>query len=110
MLVHQDDSEADAGPRRVTPGMQRLCVVTREVMPVADMIRFVVGPDGGVVPDLKRNLPGRGVWITASRPAIAAAVKRHVFMRGFKRDVRIPPDFTDLVERLLERSAIDALA
>src|SRR5260221_11532803 len=46
---------------------ERLCVATREVRPVGELMRFVVGPDGSVVPDLKHRLPGRGVWITARR-------------------------------------------
>ena len=44
------------------------------------MIRFVIGPDG-VVPDLKRKLPGRGIWITATRAALSDAVARKVFAR-----------------------------
>ena len=61
-------------------------------MPVAELIRFVVGPAGEVVPDVKRKLPGRGLWITASRAAVEEAVKRNVFARGFKRQVRVAPD------------------
>ena len=78
--------------------------------PVDEMIRFVVGPDGEVVPDLKRKLPGRGIWITATRAALEEAVKRNVFARGFKRDVRVAADLAATTERLLERSALDALA
>ena len=74
------------------------------------MIRFVVGPAGEAVPDVKRKLPGRGIWITASRAAIEEAVKRNVFARGFKRDVRVAGDLAAQVERLLERAALDALA
>ena len=58
------DDELDAGPRKGGPGAERLCAVTRAVKPVDELIRFVVGPDG-VVPDLKRKLPGRGLWVTA---------------------------------------------
>ena len=61
-------------------------------------------------PDIKRKLPGRGIWITSTRAAIAEAVKRSVFARGFKRDVRVARDLTGETERLLERSALDALA
>jgi uncharacterized protein len=73
------------------------------------MIRFVVGPDG-VVADLKRNLPGRGLWVTATRSALADAVKRKAFARGFKREVRVALDLPDATEQLLVRSALDALA
>ena len=109
MLAREHDPEMDSGPRRVAPGQERLCIVTREVRPVADMIRFVIGPDGDVVPDLKRRLPGRGVWVTASRAAIAQAAARRAFARGFKAEARAAPDLAGLVEGLLERSALDAL-
>ena len=78
--------------------------------PVADLIRFVVGPDGEAVPDLKRKLPGRGVWVTATQAVLGEAIKRKVFARGFKRNVRLPPDLLARTERLLEQSALDALA
>jgi predicted RNA-binding protein YlxR (DUF448 family) len=108
VLARNNDAALDTGPRRV-PGQERLCIVTREVKPVADMIRFVIGPDGEVVPDLKRRLPGRGVWVTATRVAVAEAVKRRAFGRGFKAEVRVAPDLADAVERLLERAVLDAL-
>jgi predicted RNA-binding protein YlxR (DUF448 family) len=108
VLARNDDAALDPGPRRA-PGQERLCIVTREVRPVADMIRFVIGPDREVVPDLKRRLPGRGVWVTATRAAVAEAVNRRAFARGFKTEVRAAPDLADLVERLLERSVFDAL-
>jgi len=109
VLARNDDAVLDAGPRRA-PGSERLCIVTREVKPVSEMIRFVIGPDRNVVPDLRRRLPGRGVWVTATRAAVAEAVKRRAFARGFKADVGVAPDLADEVERLLERSALDALS
>jgi predicted RNA-binding protein YlxR (DUF448 family) len=113
MLAHAkertEETVLDAGPRSSGPGTERFCAVTRAVKPVDDMIRFVLGPDG-VVPDLKRKLPGRGIWITATRSTLTDAVTRKVFARGFKRDVRIAPDLPELTERLLVRAALDALA
>jgi uncharacterized protein len=100
----------DAGPRKRTAATERLCVATRRVKPIADMIRFVVGPDGQVVADLKRRLPGRGVWVTATRQALAEAIRRKALARAFKREVWVQPDLADRVEALLERSALDALA
>ena len=108
MLASVDHGEVDAGPRRTAA--ERLCVATRTVKPVSEMIRFVVSPEGAVVPDIKAKLPGRGVWVTASRAAVAAAVSRKAFSRGFKRDVRVLPDLVAMTERLLERGALDALA
>src|SRR5262249_43845503 len=108
MLARNDDAVLDSGPQRA-PGQERMCIVTREVRPVDDMIRFVIGPDGDAVPDLKRRLPGRGVWVTASRKAVAEAGKRRAFGRGFKAEVRVSPHLADEVESLLERSVLDAL-
>ena len=110
MLAMVQDDELDRGAAHVAPGMQRTCALTRTLKPVDEMIRFVVGPTGDAVPDLKRKLPGRGIWITASRTAIEEAVKRNVFARGFKRDVRLGADLAAATERLLQRSALDALA
>ena len=62
------------------------------------------------MPDLKRRLPGRGLWITATREALRTAVARKVFARGFKRDVRVGADFMEMTERLIEAAALDALA
>ena len=100
----------DAGPRKMAAVTERLCVATRSVRPITDMIRFVVGPDGEVVADLKRKLPGRGAWVTATRTALAEAIGRKGFARAFKREVRVEADLADRVDALLERSVLDALA
>jgi uncharacterized protein len=104
------DPALDAGPHRSAPGTQRFCAATGEVKSVDEMIRFVVGPGGAAVPDLKRCLPGRGIWITGTRQALQVAVSRKVFARGFRRDVRAGPDLLDVTEALLEQGALDALA
>jgi predicted RNA-binding protein YlxR (DUF448 family) len=104
------DSELDRGATSVAPGTERTCALTRELKPVSEMIRFVVGPAGEAVPDVKRKLPGRGIWITASRDAVAEAVRRNVFARGFKRDVKAATGLAEETERLLERAALDGLA
>ena len=84
MSAHAPHTELDNGRRPVAT--ERLCAATRTVRPVNEMIRFVVGPAGDAVPDLKHKLPGRGLWVTASRDTLAEAVRRKVFARGFKRD------------------------
>jgi len=110
MLATAQNSELDHGATKVAPGMERHCALSRTLKPVDEMIRFVVGPDGNTVPDVKRKLPGRGIWITATRSAIEDAIKRNVFARAFKRNVRVAADLASATERLLERSALDALA
>jgi predicted RNA-binding protein YlxR (DUF448 family) len=88
----------------------RMCAVTRKVRPIDELIRFVVAPSGEVIADLKRKLPGRGLWVSASLHAVAEAVRRHHFSRGFKRDVRVAPTLAADTEALLVRSVIEALA
>ncbi|MDO8877727.1 MAG: RNA-binding protein [Pseudolabrys sp.] len=110
MLATAQDSELDRGATSVGAGAERFCALTRTLLPVSDMIRFVVGPAGEAVPDVKRKLPGRGIWITARRASIEEAVKRNVFARGFKRDLKVAPGLADETDRLLARAALDALA
>ena len=70
---------------------ERTCIVTRAVHPPEAMIRFVVGPDASIVPDLRQRLPGRGVWVTAERPLVEEAVRRRLFARAFKAQVVVSP-------------------
>jgi predicted RNA-binding protein YlxR (DUF448 family) len=104
------DPDLDHGPRTDKSATMRMCAVSREVRPIDELIRFVVAPSGEVVPDLKRKLPGRGLWIGASRRTVAEAVRRHHFSRGFKRDVRVAATLPADTEALLERSCSEALA
>src|SRR5215831_14825303 len=104
------DPVLDNGPRTERSARSRMCAVSREVKPIDELIRFVVSPGGEVMADVKRRLPGRGLWISASRQTVAEAVRRHHFSRGFKRDVRVPPTLAADTETLLARSALEALA
>jgi predicted RNA-binding protein YlxR (DUF448 family) len=108
MTASPQHAELDNGPQ--SRERERMCVLTREVRPVADLIRFVVGPDGAAVPDLKSKLPGRGVWVTATHDALAEAVKRKALVRGFKREVRLNADLVTQTGQLLEQAVLDALA
>jgi predicted RNA-binding protein YlxR (DUF448 family) len=103
-------AETDRGARAAAAGTERLCIVTREVKPVDEMIRFVIGPDLSVVPDLRRRLPGRGVWVTARSDVLADAVRRGAFARSFRMGVKAAPDLVAAVDDLLGRSVLDALA
>lgn len=104
------DPELDNGPRTDKSATVRMCAVSREQRPIDELIRFVVSPQGEVVPDLKRKLPGRGLWVAASRQTVAEAVRRHQFSKGFKREVRVAATLAADTEALLARSATEALA
>jgi predicted RNA-binding protein YlxR (DUF448 family) len=93
-----------ASPR----GPQRTCIVTGVEQAPGQMIRFVVGPDGEVVPDLGRVLPGRGMWVQAERSAVERAIARNLFAKAARASVRAPRDLAERVERLLlERALAD---
>jgi uncharacterized protein len=104
------DPDLDNGPRTDRSATMRMCAVRREVRPIDELIRFVVAPSGEVVADLKRKLPGRGLWISASHQTVAEAIRRHQFGKGFKREVRVAPTLAADTETLLVRFVTEALA
>lgn len=110
--MYAEPDMTTAGARAGTPqdggsGPVRTCLVTREAGSAATMIRFVVSPDGDVVPDLAGKLPGRGFWLTARRDIVHAACARNVFAKAARRQVTVPEGLTDLVEDLLARRCLD---
>ncbi|PWW00162.1 hypothetical protein DFR52_103364 [Hoeflea marina] len=91
---------------RIEPVNDRMCIVTRDRDKPDGLIRFVVGPDGALVPDLRQVLPGRGCWVTAERSKVDEAVKRKLFARALKDAVQVDPDLGSLIDRLLSESLI----
>jgi predicted RNA-binding protein YlxR (DUF448 family) len=91
-------------------GSLRLCAVSRAQKPPDELIRFVLGPDGAIAPDLARRLPGRGIWVDATRETVGAAVRRNVFARSLKQAVSVPGDLPALVERLMARRLGEAIS
>ncbi len=84
-------------------GPERTCIVTRTKGSPQEMIRFVLGPDLVVVPDIRHKLPGRGVWVTARATKVAEAVKRQAFARGFKVKAVAPASLPDDLDTLLRQ-------
>lgn len=91
-------------------GPERKCVVTGEVQPKHGLIRFALGPDGTVVPDILGKLPGRGVYVAADRAVIEQAVRKNAFSRGFKTSVQVDDGLPDVVETLLARRVVDLVS
>jgi predicted RNA-binding protein YlxR (DUF448 family) len=89
---------------------ERTCIVTREQKPPAAMIRFVIGPDGEVVADLRRRLPGRGVWVTAKSGLVETAERKHLFQRGFGEPVKVTPGLAERVAAQLTAAVESALS
>ncbi|MCJ2024566.1 RNA-binding protein [Methylobacterium sp. J-067] len=103
----------DSGPDHAGPGRRartRTCIVTRVAQAPDEMIRFVRGPDGTVVPDLRGKLPGRGAWISARREVVALAVKKNLFSRAFKGPTPVGADLPDRLGEALRAELRQAIA
>lgn len=114
-----DEIETDAGPGRgggrftrageVPADNGRRCIATMKTRPTAELIRFVLAPDGEATPDLAGRLPGRGAWVGASRAAIELAVRKNAFSRAFRAPARSPADLSARIDSLLAKRVLDML-
>ncbi|MBW9063268.1 RNA-binding protein [Rhizobium herbae] len=98
MLLEDKDPAGDIEGEAVNG---RMCIVTRQSGTPETLIRFVAAPDGRVVPDLKKQLPGRGCWVSADRAVLEKAIAKKLFARALKADVTAGPELADEVDRLL---------
>lgn len=98
------------GARTTAEEPERKCIVSGEVQPKGGLIRFVVGPDGQIVPDVAGKLPGRGIYVSARREALEAAVKKKLFAKAARAPVTVPDGLAELVEGLVLRRVIDSLS
>lgn len=89
---------------------ERRCIATGDTQPKAGLIRFVVGPDDVIVPDVAERLPGRGIWVSADPAALALAIKKNLFSRGAKQQVTVPADLAQQVETLLARRVVELIS
>jgi predicted RNA-binding protein YlxR (DUF448 family) len=109
-LAGGSDSAARRLARAERDRPERTCTVTRERRAPEELIRFVAGPDGTVVPDIKAKLPGRGVWVTARVEIVEQAVRRQAFARGLKANVKAASGLPAEVGALLERDCLQSLS
>ncbi|ARE40659.1 putative nucleic-acid-binding protein implicated in transcription termination [Rhodovulum sp. P5] len=98
------------GAAKAKDGPERRCIVTGEVQPKAGLIRFVVAPDGQIVPDLLGKLPGRGIWVSADRDALQTAMKKRLFARAARQQVAVAEDLLQVLEAGLLRRVTEGLA
>jgi len=91
-------------------GKERRCILSGEVMPAEQLVRFVAGPDGGLVPDLAEKLPGRGLWVEARRDVFEKAAKKGLFSRAARQSVSVPDGLAELTGKLLAKRALESLS
>ncbi len=98
------------GRAKLKDGPERRCIATGETRDPERMIRFVIGPEGQAVPDVTGKLPGRGMWVSAKRDALEAAIKKSAFSRSAKTQVTVPDDLVAQTETLLARRLVDLIS
>ena len=101
--THGDDEDP---PEK---GPLRRCIVTRQSLPKEEMLRFVVGPDQALVPDLAGRLPGRGMWLKSEPGLLELAIKKGAFHRAAKAQVKWPENFPAVLAGMLEQRLVDML-
>lgn len=90
-------------------GPNRRCIASGESLPVARLVRFVVGPENTLVPDVGAGLPGRGLWLSAERAMIETAVSKRMFAKAARGNVTVAADLADTVADLLKRRCLNHL-
>lgn len=110
-LASDPTADAATGIAVAAPAaaVTRRCLVSGEEKPKSELVRFVVGPDGTVVPDIDGRLPGRGLWTLARRDIVAAAVAKRLFARAAREPAAADAGLVDRVEGLLTRRCIATL-
>jgi predicted RNA-binding protein YlxR (DUF448 family) len=98
---------AAAGSRAVGP--ERRCIASGDVVSTDSLLRFVIGPEGNIVTDLNRELPGRGIWVSGRREMLERAVKKRLFARAAKTAVTVAEDLPDQIETALRRRCLALL-
>ncbi len=99
--VRKQSVKAEQGERR--------CFMTGLPAAKENLIRFVVGPDKLVYPDVGGKLDGRGVWMTASKALLQQAIDKKMFSKAFHLDVKPVPDLAPMVADLLEKHCLHTL-
>ena len=101
---------ARGGREKLRDEPERKCIATGEVSPKSGLIRFVVGPDSSVVPDVAAKLPGRGIYVASTRAALDRAGGKGLFARAARQPVKVPEGLADLVETLLAKRVVELLS
>ncbi len=109
-MRRKGDSRLRGNDRIVKTEPERSCIVTRQIAPKADLLRFVLSPEGVVVADLASKLPGRGVYVLNRKTHVAAAVEKQIFARAFKKPVRVPADFIANLEQRFRQKLLESLS
>lgn len=98
------------GSKKTDTGAERRCIASGESFDKSQLMRFVVGPEGDIVPDLRRKLPGRGIWVRAGRKYVEKAASKGLFARAARASVKVPDNLGDLIEGLLATKLVASMS
>jgi len=107
--VARPEAGSDDAPALRASALRR-CIKTGETLAKTALVRFVIGPDDCVVPDIEERLPGRGLWLVAQRDIVSDASSGGSFAKAARRKVKVPEGLVDRVESLLTRRCLDLLS
>ncbi|WP_417806229.1 RNA-binding protein [Thioclava sp.] len=99
-----------AGKAKHRDDPERRCIVTGDVQPKAGLVRFVLGPDGMIYPDIAEKLPGRGIWVTADRDVLETAIQKGLFARAAKAPAKTPENMVEMVEKALASRVVELIS
>ncbi|NDG04484.1 MAG: DUF448 domain-containing protein, partial [Alphaproteobacteria bacterium] len=102
-----DDGQPDITPDQAAT--ERRCLVLGEALPRAQLIRFVVGPQHQVFPDIDEKLPGRGLWVSACRDKLAHAIKKNLFAKAARASAKPAADLLELTISLLQQKSLSLM-
>lgn len=108
LMAAPPGTAGEAG-REEPQGPLRRCIVTRLVLPKERLVRFVLSPDGALIPDLEERLPGRGLWLQARRNVVETACAKSSFAKAAHQTVKVPDQLADRIEALLKRRCLDLI-
>src|SRR6185369_4904275 len=108
MTMASDQDQVEEAQDGAESSLRR-CVVTGEALEKDQLIRFVLGPEDVVFPDLNGKLPGRGAWVKAERAVLEQAVKKNAFAKAFQAQAKVPADLAERIGRMLDQQILDLL-
>ena len=95
------------GPAKI---IERRCISTGSIMNTKSMVRFVVGPDGGAVPDVFCKLPGKGMWVSSKKSSLDRALSKNLFSVVSKKPVLINNNLSKQIEDSILKKLLNLIS
>ena len=103
------EDQTDFADQDQPKGPERRCIVTGQILPKSQLLRFAVSPDAEVVVDINQRLPGRGIWLSPQRDVVNTAIAKKAFARSAKQQVKVAADLADRIEAMLVERCLSTL-